>query len=130
MGNKKLGDKLRGLRNAKGYTQQQVADMIGLKNKSTLGSWEVGKSEPDGYTLLRLCKIYDVEDIYLAFEDVPSTATADEAIKNQSISGSSNEEQEVIVAYRNASPKEKNTVRYVLGLEEIKEEEKRARSLA
>lgn len=68
MANKKFGDKLRELRNSKGYTQQQVADMLGLKNKSTLGSWEVGKSEPDGYTLLKLCSIYEVEDIYKAFD--------------------------------------------------------------
>ena len=43
--------------------------MLELKNKSTLGSWEVGKSEPDGYTLLKLCRIYEVKDIYKAFDD-------------------------------------------------------------
>lgn len=69
MANKKLGATLRDLRLAKGYTQQQVADMLELKNKSTLGSWEVGKSEPDGYTLLKLCRIYEVKDIYKAFDD-------------------------------------------------------------
>lgn len=70
MANKKFGDTLRELRNAKGYTQQQAANLLGLKNKSTLGSWEVGKSEPDGYTLLKLCKIYDVSDLYSAFGEV------------------------------------------------------------
>ncbi len=70
MANKQFGCTLRDLRNAKGYTQQQVADLLGLKNKSTLGSWEVGKSEPDGYTLLRLCSIYEVDDIYEAFGEV------------------------------------------------------------
>lgn len=70
MANKQFGDTLRELRNLKGYTQQQVADMLELKNKSTLGSWEVGKSEPDAYTLLKLCKIYEVEDIYSAFGEV------------------------------------------------------------
>lgn len=69
MASKKLGETLRRLRTLKGYTQQQVADLLGLKNKSTLGSWEVGKSEPDGYTFLRLCRIYEVTDIYAAFEE-------------------------------------------------------------
>ena len=69
MASKKLGDTLRRLRVLKGYTQQQVADLLGLKNKSTLGSWEVGKSEPDGYTFLRLYRVYEVEDIYAAFEE-------------------------------------------------------------
>lgn len=70
MANKRFDDTLRALRNAKGYTQQQAADLLGLKNKSTLGSWEVGKSEPDGYTLLKLCKLYEVEDIYAAFHEI------------------------------------------------------------
>ncbi len=70
MANKKFGDTLRELRNSKGYTQQQVADLLGLKNKSTLGSWEVGKSEPDGYTFLKLLNLYEVEDIYKAFGEV------------------------------------------------------------
>lgn len=59
MGNPKIGAILRTLRNQKGYTQQEVADMLNLKNKSTLGSWEVGKSEPDCYTFLKLCKIHN-----------------------------------------------------------------------
>ena len=63
MANKKFGDTLRTLRKVKGYTQQQAADLLGLKNKSTLGSWEVGKSEPDGYTLLKLCPSYDGQDM-------------------------------------------------------------------
>lgn len=70
MANKKFGSILRDLRNKSGYTQQQVADLLGLKNKSTLGSWEVGKSEPDGYTFLRLLKIYQVSDVYKTFDDL------------------------------------------------------------
>lgn len=70
MANVRFGQKLRELRNSKGLTQQQVADELRLKNKSTLGSWEVGKSEPDAYTFLKLCRIYEVEDIYSAFDEV------------------------------------------------------------
>ena len=70
MASKKFGDTLRDLRKAAGYTQQQAADLLGLKNKSTLGSWEVGKSEPDGYTFLRLLKVYQVRDIYEAFGEI------------------------------------------------------------
>lgn len=67
MANEIFGKTLRELRKKKGYTQQQAADMLNLKNKSTLGSWEIGRSEPDGYTFLKLCRIYEVEDIYKAF---------------------------------------------------------------
>lgn len=82
MANKKFGDTLRTLRKVKGYTQQQAADLLGLKNKSTLGSWEVGKSEPDGYTLLKLCQIYDVQDIYSAFGEIsPCKQSTDNIMK-------------------------------------------------
>lgn len=74
MANKQFGNTLRTLRKAKGYTQQQAADLLGLKNKSTLASWEVGKSEPDGYTFLKLCRLYGVSDIYSAFDEIPPTA--------------------------------------------------------
>lgn len=93
MANKKFGETLKKLRNTKGYTQQQVADILGLKNKSTLGSWEVGKSEPDGYTLLKLCKIYEVEDIYSAFDEVSPLPSNSETIimKNNNEVSQSNE---------------------------------------
>lgn len=65
--NSKLGMILRHLRMENGYTQQDVADILGIKNKSTLGSWEIGKSEPDIFTFLRLCLIYHVADIYKTF---------------------------------------------------------------
>ena len=80
MANKKFGDTLRTLRKVKGYTQQQAADLLGLKNKSTLGSWEVGKSEPDGYTLLKLCPIYDVQDIYSAFGEISPCKRSSDSI--------------------------------------------------
>ena len=67
MASKELGARLRELRNNKGFTQQHVADQLGLKNKSTLGSWEVGKSEPDAFTFLKLCRLYGVENILAEF---------------------------------------------------------------
>lgn len=70
MANKQFGETLRELRKRKNYTQQQVAELLGLKNKSTLGSWEIGISEPDAFTFLKLLKIYEVNDIYAAFGEV------------------------------------------------------------
>ncbi len=108
MANKKFGETLRNLRNKKGYTQQQVADILGLKNKSTLGSWEVGKSEPDGYTLLKLCKIYEVEDIYSAFDEIsPSSTNVDAVIKKvdeNNMSKYSPYEKELISVFETLSP--------------------------
>ena len=109
MANKFFGEKLRKLRNDKGLTQQQVADLLGLKNKSTLGSWEVGKSEPDGATFLKLLKIYEVTDIYTTFDE--------NAPENDDITLSPTEKQ-VIVEYRKADDFTKEMVHRVLHIDE------------
>ena len=41
MANKELGNILRAYRTKKNYKQQEVADILGLKNKSTLGNRKV-----------------------------------------------------------------------------------------
>lgn len=64
MGNKLLFQKLVEYRHKNNLTQQQVCDQLGLKNKSVVGSWEIGKSEPDSETLLKLCHLYGINNLY------------------------------------------------------------------
>ena len=54
-----IGEFLATQRKAKGYTQQQVADMIGVSNR-TLSSWEQGRSYPDIMALPALAEIFGV----------------------------------------------------------------------
>ncbi|MCH5164189.1 MAG: helix-turn-helix transcriptional regulator [Clostridiales bacterium] len=54
-----IGEFLATQRKAKGYTQQQVADMIGVSNR-TLSSWEQGRSYPDIMILPALAEIFGV----------------------------------------------------------------------
>ncbi len=61
-----FSETLKQLRIDAGYTQKQVYEMIGVP-QSTFSSWEVGKSEPSADVLLKLCKIYGVNDILSAF---------------------------------------------------------------
>lgn len=63
---KNFSETLKQLRIDAGYTQKQVYEMIGVP-QSTFSSWEVGKSEPSADVLLRLCRIYGVNDIFSAF---------------------------------------------------------------
>ena len=62
MTNKSIGQFIAALRKANGMTQQEVADQLGLKNKSTLASWECGKAEPDILTFLSLCMLYGIKE--------------------------------------------------------------------
>ena len=43
MENNRMGEFLAALRKSKGYTQQEVADSLGVSNK-TVSSWETGGS--------------------------------------------------------------------------------------
>ncbi|MGN0813603.1 MAG: helix-turn-helix domain-containing protein [Candidatus Coproplasma sp.] len=59
MAKKPIGEFLADLRREKGYTQKQVADMLGISNR-TLSAWEQGRAYPDVLTLPALAKIYGV----------------------------------------------------------------------
>lgn len=66
MANKELACKLKALRMKNQLTQKDVYSQLNI-SQSTFSSWEVGKSEPDALTFLKLCKIYKVKDIMLEF---------------------------------------------------------------
>ena len=55
----KTGAYLAALRKARGMTQQEAADQMGVSNK-TVSKWENGKSYPDIHSLLLLSALFDV----------------------------------------------------------------------
>ncbi len=59
MENNRMGEFLAALRKSKGYTQQEVADTLGVSNK-TVSSWETGASCPDISMLPVLAELYSV----------------------------------------------------------------------
>ena len=54
-----FGDYLYALRNQKGWTQQQLADLLGVTNK-TVSKWERNEGYPSIDTLLSLSKLFNV----------------------------------------------------------------------
>lgn len=46
---------------AAGYTQQQVADALGVC-RSAVSGWEVGRTSPDMVDTIKLKKLYNVSD--------------------------------------------------------------------
>lgn len=57
MANKDFSNKLKDLRLKAGYSQKDVYEHFKIP-QSTFSSWEVGKSEPSGEMLIRLCEFY------------------------------------------------------------------------
>ncbi|WP_343679380.1 helix-turn-helix transcriptional regulator [Chryseobacterium arthrosphaerae] len=62
-----LGTKLARLRERKGYSQQQVADLLKV-SQPTYYKWESDSSKPGIESAVKLCKVFDVE-IYDLLED-------------------------------------------------------------
>lgn len=57
MASKEFSNKLKDLRLKAGYSQKDVYEYFKIP-QSTFSSWEVGKSEPSGEMLLKLCEFY------------------------------------------------------------------------
>lgn len=77
------GEFLAALRKAKGYTQQETADHLGVSNK-TISSWETGGSSPDISMLPALAELYGV--------------TCDEIVRGRRITVA--EDEKVVIAKR------------------------------
>lgn len=60
MASKEFSNKLKLLRKKAGYTQKQVYEHFNIP-QSTFSSWEVGKSEPSGDMLIKLCEFYNCD---------------------------------------------------------------------
>lgn len=61
---RQIGEKLRELRKENGWTQQQVADMIGV-SRVNYTRYELNRSEPDFDILVRLADLFDISLDYI-----------------------------------------------------------------
>ena len=68
MASKNFSQILKDLRLKAGYTQKDVYEHFGIP-QSTFSSWEVGKSEPSGEMLIKLCEFYKC-DIMKEFSSI------------------------------------------------------------
>ena len=60
MNQQKIGQFLKNLRKEKKLTQEELAEILGVSNRS-ISRWENGKTMPDFDLLIELAKHYDVE---------------------------------------------------------------------
>lgn len=111
-----FSEQLKKARLAVGYTQQQIADIMGI-TKSTYCGYETGKRQPDVTKIKQLAKILNTSGDTLletGFEKEIATQTMNFSI----------EEKRIIEHYRKADEIEKEMVRRILHIraKESKEE--------
>ena len=60
----KFSDRLKELRNEKGLTQQNLAEMLEIK-RYNISDWEQGRTEPDIKSIIKLAKFFDISTDYI-----------------------------------------------------------------
>lgn len=79
-----LGEKLFDLRRKKGYSQEQLAEMIGV-TRQTISKWETGSMQPTFENIRLLCEILEIKFEDIA-NDLPKEAidvAGEEAIRDE-----------------------------------------------
>lgn len=108
-----LSEQLKIIRRANKFTQQELADAIGIE-RSTYASYETGRNKPDVVLLSKIAKVFGVSSDFileidttvpLNVEDIPVQYKKKSG--NQLVSTLSKEEKGVLAKYRLLSDSKK-----------------------
>lgn len=108
-----LSEQLKIIRKANKFTQQELADAIGIE-RSTYASYETGRNKPDVILLSKIAKVFGVSSDFileidttapLNVEDIPVQYKKKSG--NQLVSTLSKEEKSVLAKYRLLSDNKK-----------------------
>lgn len=75
-----LGENIRFLRTKKGYSQDDIANMLGYKSFTTIQKWESGVSEPPLKALKKLSEIFNVDMNDLATKNLSIDTNNEDSI--------------------------------------------------
>lgn len=108
-----LSEQLKIIRKANKFTQQGLADAIGIE-RSTYASYETGRNKPDVILLSKIAKVFDVSsDFILEIDTTVPLNVEDIPVKykkksgNKLVSTLSKEEKSVLAKYRLLSDNKK-----------------------
>ena len=101
-----LSEQLKIIRKANKFTQQGLADAIGIE-RSTYASYETGRNKPDVNLLSKIAKVFDVSsDFILEIDTTVPLNVEDISVQykkksgNKLVSTLSKEEKSVLAKYR------------------------------
>ena len=108
-----LSEQLKIIRKANKFTQQGLADAIGIE-RSTYASYETGRNKPDAVLLSKIAKVFDVSsDFILEIDTTVPLKVEDISVQykkksgNKLVSTLSKEEKNVLAKYRLLSDNKK-----------------------
>ena len=108
-----LSEQLKIIRKANKFTQQGLADAIGIE-RSTYASYETGRNKPDAVLLSKIAKVFNVSsDFILEIDTTVPLNVEDISVQykkksgNKLVSTLSKEEKNVLAKYRLLSDNKK-----------------------
>jgi transcriptional regulator with XRE-family HTH domain len=113
----KIGERIYTARKAKEWTQEELAHKMGYKSKSTINKIEIGINDIPQSKIAKFADILGVTIPYLMGWTNDPSPSFHLGAASGSITFSPDEEQ-IILAYRNADEITKGMVRRCLGLDE------------
>lgn len=75
--NMDISERLQELRKKEGYSQEQVAEMLGL-SRQAISKWESGQGKPEIDNLIKLTEIYHVSADYILLGTEKASVTVSE----------------------------------------------------
>lgn len=60
-----ISERIKSMRKSKGYTQEQLAEILGLNAKSSIANYESGANAPSDDIKLKMCKLFNCTMDYL-----------------------------------------------------------------
>ena len=84
-----FGEKLSRLRKSSGFTQEDLAEKLGV-SRQAVARWEAEETSPDIHTLLGICEVFHVSADYMIHsdyesdEDIPAVRKKNSEVKSVS----------------------------------------------
>lgn len=105
-----IGDKIRAMREANGWTQEQLAERMGYSSKSTINKIEKNINDVNQKTMAKFADVFncDVTEFIVKSNAVTEPSTA--YLPNLPGMELSDEDRELLDRYHNASPEDRAIV--------------------
>ena len=94
-----LADKIILLRKRKGWSQEELAEQLGVTRQS-VSKWEGAQSVPDIQKIIQMSEIFGVTTDYLLKDEIEDTKTEDKEVINRKESEDNPEELRVLTMNR------------------------------
>lgn len=114
-----FAERLKKERNKKDISQKELSKIIGV-SQQTVGSWEVGRTQPDHGAVLELAEYFGVSSDYLLGRVNERTSLVDEALKDdpelQAFWDTMKEREDLQLMFKKSKALSPDAIKQIIGI--------------